>query len=191
MSVLAGPQTAPFQPQCSLTDDNCVSDSGGHGMHSHAGQHSGLRTEQPVALVGRWQGSNALCAVARQWHPTIDESHSMQTRLPSSGAASCGLRASRVDGGDGNARRRSSAVAAAAAAAAARRVACKFRRTARWPSYHPPHLSTLALDNTTQHKNTVAIRFQRFGRKKSPFYRLVAIDSRTRRDGRPLEYLGW
>lgn len=37
----------------------------------------------------------------------------------------------------------------------------------------------------------VAIRFQRFGRKKSPFYRLVAIDSRTRRDGRPLEYLGW
>lgn len=42
----------------------------------------------------------------------------MQTRLPSSGAASCGLRASRVDGGDGNARRRSSAVAAAAAAAA-------------------------------------------------------------------------
>jgi small subunit ribosomal protein S16 len=43
---------------------------------------------------------------------------------------------------------------------------------------------------TTQTK-TVAIRFQRFGRKKSPFYRLVAIDSRVRRDGRPLEYLGW
>ncbi len=39
--------------------------------------------------------------------------------------------------------------------------------------------------------NPVAIRFQRFGRKKSPFYRLVAIDSRVRRDGRPLEYLGW
>jgi small subunit ribosomal protein S16 len=37
----------------------------------------------------------------------------------------------------------------------------------------------------------VAIRFQRFGRKKAPFYRLVAIDSRVRRDGRPLEYLGW
>lgn len=31
------------------------------------------------------------------------------------------------------------------------------------------------------------LRFQRFGRKKQPFYRLVAIDSRDRRDGRPLE----
>ncbi|MEW5312339.1 MAG: hypothetical protein WDW38_003980 [Sanguina aurantia] len=37
----------------------------------------------------------------------------------------------------------------------------------------------------------VAIRFQRFGRNKLPFYRLVAIDSRDRREGRPLEYLGW
>ena len=33
----------------------------------------------------------------------------------------------------------------------------------------------------------VQLRFQRFGRKKQPFYRLVAIDSRVRRDGRPLE----
>jgi hypothetical protein len=39
-------------------------------------------------------------------------------------------------------------------------------------------------------ENRVALRFQRFGRKKLPFYRLVAIDSRDRRDGRPLEYLG-
>ncbi len=31
------------------------------------------------------------------------------------------------------------------------------------------------------------IRFARFGRKYRPFYRLVAIDSRARRDGRPLE----
>ncbi|KAF8072891.1 HCF101 [Scenedesmus sp. PABB004] len=37
----------------------------------------------------------------------------------------------------------------------------------------------------------VAIRFQRYGRKKAPFYRLVAIDSRDRREGRPIEYLGW
>ena len=37
----------------------------------------------------------------------------------------------------------------------------------------------------------MAIRFARFGRKKLPFYRLVAIDSRARRDGKPLEYLGW
>ena len=42
-----------------------------------------------------------------------------------------------------------------------------------------------------QIENKVAIRFQRFGRKKVPFYRLVAIDSRERREGLPLEYLGW
>lgn len=29
------------------------------------------------------------------------------------------------------------------------------------------------------------------GSKKRPFYRVVAIDSAARRDGRPLEYLGW
>jgi small subunit ribosomal protein S16 len=37
----------------------------------------------------------------------------------------------------------------------------------------------------------VAIRFTRIGRKKLPFYRIIAIDSRVRRDGAPLEYLGW
>ncbi|KAK9917731.1 hypothetical protein WJX75_007626 [Coccomyxa subellipsoidea] len=42
---------------------------------------------------------------------------------------------------------------------------------------------------TLQIENRVAIRFQRFGRKKKPFYRLVAIDSRSRRDGRPLEVM--
>lgn len=39
-------------------------------------------------------------------------------------------------------------------------------------------------------ENRVALRFQRFGRKKSPFYRLVAIDSKDRREGKPLQYLG-
>ena len=29
------------------------------------------------------------------------------------------------------------------------------------------------------------------GRKKLPFYRIVAVDSRVRRDGAPLEYLGY
>ena len=29
------------------------------------------------------------------------------------------------------------------------------------------------------------------GRKKTPFYRLVAIDSRKRREGREIERLGW
>lgn len=40
-------------------------------------------------------------------------------------------------------------------------------------------------------ENRVALRFQRYGRTKLPFYRLVAIDSKDRRDGRPLEFLGW
>lgn len=40
-------------------------------------------------------------------------------------------------------------------------------------------------------ENRVTIRFTRNGRKKLPFYRIVAIDSRKRRDGAPLEYLGW
>ena len=35
------------------------------------------------------------------------------------------------------------------------------------------------------------IRFTRMGRKKLPFYRIVAVDSKVRRDGAPLEYLGW
>ncbi len=34
------------------------------------------------------------------------------------------------------------------------------------------------------------IRLTRMGSKKRPFYRIVALDSATRRDGRALEYLG-
>mmetsp|Transcript_6777 Transcript_6777/g.28856 ORF Transcript_6777/g.28856 Transcript_6777/m.28856 type:complete len:123 (+) Transcript_6777:1252-1620(+) len=37
----------------------------------------------------------------------------------------------------------------------------------------------------------VKIRFTRLGRIRSPFYRIIAIDSRKRRDGAPLEELGW
>lgn len=36
----------------------------------------------------------------------------------------------------------------------------------------------------------VKIRLQRYGSKKRPFYRLVAADSRQKRDGRYLEILG-
>jgi small subunit ribosomal protein S16 len=36
----------------------------------------------------------------------------------------------------------------------------------------------------------VKIRLSRAGAKKRPFYRVIAIDERKRRDGRPLEYLG-
>ena len=36
----------------------------------------------------------------------------------------------------------------------------------------------------------VKIRMTRFGAKKRPYYRVMAIDERKRRDGRPLEFLG-
>ena len=36
----------------------------------------------------------------------------------------------------------------------------------------------------------VKIRLTRGGAKKNPSYRVVAIDSRKQRDGRPLEFLG-
>jgi len=36
----------------------------------------------------------------------------------------------------------------------------------------------------------VAIRFSRQGKKKSPFYRIVAADKRYARDGRFIELLG-
>ncbi len=35
------------------------------------------------------------------------------------------------------------------------------------------------------------IRLTRMGSKKRPFYRVVALDSATRSDGRPVEYLGY
>ena len=37
----------------------------------------------------------------------------------------------------------------------------------------------------------VKIRMKRLGRRNRPFYRLVAIDSRKRRDGKAIEELGW
>ncbi|CEO95621.1 30S ribosomal protein S16 [Plasmodiophora brassicae] len=36
----------------------------------------------------------------------------------------------------------------------------------------------------------VRLRLARFGRHKLPFYRMVAVDSRVRRDGKPLEVVG-
>ena len=32
---------------------------------------------------------------------------------------------------------------------------------------------------------------QRYGRRNRPFYRIAAVDQRTRRDGAPVEQLGW
>ena len=38
---------------------------------------------------------------------------------------------------------------------------------------------------------SVKVRLTRSGSKKHPFYRIVAINSDERRDGRPLEFLGY
>jgi small subunit ribosomal protein S16 len=35
------------------------------------------------------------------------------------------------------------------------------------------------------------LRLKRMGRKRAPAYRLVVIESRTRRDGRPVEEVGF
>jgi len=37
---------------------------------------------------------------------------------------------------------------------------------------------------------SVKIRLQRFGTKKRPFYRVVVMDSRTKRDGDVVEFIG-
>lgn len=37
----------------------------------------------------------------------------------------------------------------------------------------------------------VKLKLTRMGSKKHPFYRIVAATAETRRDGRPLEYLGY
>ncbi|SKA64555.1 30S ribosomal protein S16 [Desulfobaculum bizertense] len=37
----------------------------------------------------------------------------------------------------------------------------------------------------------IKLRMTRMGSKKRPFYRIVAIDSATRRDGRPLDFVGY
>ena len=37
----------------------------------------------------------------------------------------------------------------------------------------------------------VKIRLRRMGAKKAPFYRIVVIDSRDARDGRPIEEIGY
>ncbi len=37
----------------------------------------------------------------------------------------------------------------------------------------------------------VRLRLSRFGAKKDPYYRVMAVDGRVRRDGRCLEWLGY
>ncbi len=37
---------------------------------------------------------------------------------------------------------------------------------------------------------TVRLRLQRVGKTKRPYYHLVAMDQRSKRDGKPIEFLG-
>ncbi len=37
----------------------------------------------------------------------------------------------------------------------------------------------------------VKLRLKRLGKPKKPFYRVIAIDHRSRRDGKPIEILGY
>ena len=39
--------------------------------------------------------------------------------------------------------------------------------------------------------NKIKIRLKRYGKKREVSYRIVAMESKTRRDGRPLEELGF
>jgi small subunit ribosomal protein S16 len=52
-----------------------------------------------------------------------------------------------------------------------------------------PRPSALA-GNETTHIMAVAIRLNRKGTKDRPYYKIVAVDSRKRRDGRYIEQLG-
>ncbi|MCC6227808.1 MAG: 30S ribosomal protein S16 [Phycisphaerales bacterium] len=47
------------------------------------------------------------------------------------------------------------------------------------------------LDRSIRRVHVVRIRLQRLGRHNRPFYRINAVDKRTRRDGSAIEQLGW
>merc|ERR1711977_422787 len=49
----------------------------------------------------------------------------------------------------------------------------------------------IGADSKMETNCRVRLRFKRLGRKKRPFYRLVAIDSRRKREGIALEELGY
>merc|ERR1739848_787322 len=52
-------------------------------------------------------------------------------------------------------------------------------------------IESLSIQKSTLLEARVVIRFTRIGRKHDPFYRIIAVDSRKKRDTQPLEFLGW
>ena len=69
------------------------------------------------------------------------------------------------------------------------RLAAANRKQTLSPPFSSQKPTTSSL--TSPPASTPQIRFTRLGRIRKPFYRIIAIDSRKRRDGAPLEYLGW
>ena len=65
------------------------------------------------------------------------------------------------------------------------RLAAANRKQTLSPPFSSPKPTTSSL--TSPPASTPQIRFTRLGRIRKPFYRIIAIDSRKRRDGAPLE----
>merc|ERR1712078_448015 len=69
---------------------------------------------------------------------------------------------------------------------------CEFEKN---KVFETPLLKSPELDchqkNLTTFEARVTIRFMRIGRIHEPFYRIIAVDSRKKRDTEPLEFLGW
>merc|ERR1712093_865901 len=70
-----------------------------------------------------------------------------------------------------------------------------FYKSKNFLSSETPLLNPLNLkhyqQNSTVFEARVTIRFMRIGRIHEPFYRIIAVDSRKKRDTEPLEFLGW
>jgi small subunit ribosomal protein S16 len=48
-----------------------------------------------------------------------------------------------------------------------------------------------SIDKENPHSTMIKLRLKRYGKKREVSYRIVAMNSRDRRDGRPLEELGF
>lgn len=59
-----------------------------------------------------------------------------------------------------------------------------------WIAVPGKRTARIRRENKEVASNMVKIRMMRMGSKKSPFYRVMAIDERKQRNGRPLEFLG-
>ena len=70
----------------------------------------------------------------------------------------------------------------------------RLTSTARFPRFRAYFGRVQSIPDRRERERSdremVKIRLTRAGAKKRPFYRIIAIDERRQRDGRPLEFLG-